>query len=615
MRSIRLLLPLLLLTASTYSRTYAETPTAALPIREVTSFKDGHALVLRSGRPTATIAGTTASIEIGELPRAVLGTFWAQCDTSPGSGGAAVPSLRSVRVERRPVDVTRTATSIEDLLRANVGREIRFRAGTGPASEVLRSGTIRSVSERRAETAGETRPWQPVGGSWRGQTVAPVPPQPPEPMVLIDEQGDVTALAPSDLLELRLVGNTPVTSLGEPIEQERMTLDLALPAGQTIAADAMPGISLMYLQRGLRWIPSYRITMLTDSTLRVELQATLVNELADLDDVLVHLAIGVPSFAFASTPDPMSLRESLDELGLFFRQAGDGRTSFMLSNAIMSQSSRMGETRSQSSGGADAPADELGASERTEDLFVISLPGITLAKGARMVVPVTSYDVPFESVYRLDLIAAPPAPSLASFPVEVQRSIAQLLDRPVARHVLRLQNVHSKGYPTTTAPAMIVKDGRVLAQGMMTYAAAGASVDLEVGAAVDIAVKSEELESGRQEHVLLRDDLDLTRVDIRCVTTLTNRKNRPVRLEVRKYAFGLPDTVGQGGDSAAMNVFAADAAWSSALSSAGIAPWWQNYSWPSYWHRVNGAARFSWTLDLPAGQSATLDATWHYFWR
>ena len=49
-------------------------------------------------------------------------------------------------------------------------------------------------------------------------------------------------------------------------------------------------------------------------------------------------------------------------------------------------------------------------------------------------------------------------------------------------HKLRLTN-NSK-YPLTTAPALILRDGRVLAQGMMTYTATGADVDLAITTAV-----------------------------------------------------------------------------------------------------------------------------------
>jgi len=43
--------------------------------------------------------------------------------------------------------------------------------------------------------------------------------------------------------------------------------------------------------------------------------------------------------------------------------------------------------------------------------------------------------------------------------------------------------------------------------------------------------------------------------------------------------------------------------------------WWRWCDWPYYWQRLNGATELSWNVDLDPGESITLDAEWHYFWR
>jgi hypothetical protein len=252
---------------------------------------------------------------------------------------------------------------------------------------------------------------------------------------------------------------------------------------------------------------------------------------------------------------------------------------------------------------------ELSGAERAEDLFVFSVDHVTLAKGARMVVPIASYEAEFESVYTLDLPASPPTQALRNLGTEQHRQIAEIISRPVARHVLRICNENTEGYPLTTAPALIVREGRALAQGLMTYTPVGASVDLEVGKAVDIGVKTDEIETDRVPNAVKWDGHDYMRVDIGFEAALTNRKSHPVRVEVRKFAFGNPVGATAGGESEAVSVFAADAGW-----DFGGSPWWQNYSWPYYWHRLNGAARFTWSVDLKPGETMELGASWQYFW-
>jgi len=70
----------------------------------------------------------------------------------------------------------------------------------------------------------------------------------------------------------------------------------------------------------------------------VKLQATIVNELTDLDNVDAHLVVGVPSFAFKDTPDPISLQKAAAVLSRYFQP--DSQTAYAMSNAVYSQSLR-----------------------------------------------------------------------------------------------------------------------------------------------------------------------------------------------------------------------------------------------------------------------------------
>ncbi len=559
-----------------------------LPIREVTAFKDGHALVMRAGKVPVDARG---DLVLTELPRPVLGTFWA--DTS--QPGARLSSVRSERIESQR---TKTAGTVEELLRANVGREIAFRT----VYSTDKQGTLIDIVEQQAQAI----PVAPFGTPHFNSYIPPA--QPTQRVALLRSDQGVSAIPIDSMLDVRFLGDGITRELTERADEERMTLDLVWDSGPESEASA----SLLYLQRGLRWIPSYRVTILDDERVRIELQATLINELADLDDVMLHVAIGVPTFSFEHTPDPMGLREHMDSLGLFFQNASAGQTGAMLSNALMAQSARMSEHAYASSGHLNAgqpSAPELSGAERAEDLFVFSVDHVTLARGARMVVPLTSTETTFESVYTLDLPASPPTQALRNLGSEQHRQIAEILSRPVAQHVLRICNENTEGHPFTTAPALIVREGRALAQGLMTYTPVGASLDLAVGKAVDLGVKTDEIESARVPNAVKWDGHDYMRVDIGFEAQLTNRKSHPVRVEVRKFAFGNPVDATAEGLSEAVSVFSADASW-----DFGGSPWWQHYNWPYYWHRLNGAARFTWSVELKPGETIGLGATWQYFW-
>ena len=73
--------------------------------------------------------------------------------------------------------------------------------------------------------------------------------------------------------------------------------------------------------------------------------------------------------------------------------------------------------------------------------------------------------------------------------------LARLINAPKVLHKIRLAN--SSEMPFTTAPALILRDDRVLAQGLMTYASPGAETDLDITSAVDIRVKKTDTETKR----------------------------------------------------------------------------------------------------------------------
>ncbi len=79
--------------------------------------------------------------------------------------------------------------------------------------------------------------------------------------------------------------------------------------------------------------------------------------------------------------------------------------------------------------------------------------------------------------------------------------LARLALAPKVIHKARLTN-RSK-YPLTTAPALIVQDGQLLGQAMMTYAAVGGQVDVEGGAIMKQSAIAEigfEAVDGRAPH-------------------------------------------------------------------------------------------------------------------
>ncbi|MBX3322359.1 MAG: hypothetical protein KF757_05160 [Phycisphaeraceae bacterium] len=531
---------------------------ADLPVREVTIFKDGHAMVLRQGLMPVNAQG---DVEIEELPRPILGTFWAYSATS----GVKMSSVKVGKVDEiNEID----PQNLHHLIRLAVGTDVTLVLHDGGIAR----GTLKRVSGAMAMLSGES----------------------------------AVAINLADVRRAEFHDESILNRKDEQtFTKDVMTIDLSWE-GHAPANEAEVG--LMYIERGLRWIPSYRVTLTSDDRAIIELSATLVNELMDLDNVKANLVIGVPSFMFEHTLDPMSLQEQVAQLGQYFDRASS-MTGAALSNALMSQTARMSDSRGyrdNNSMGQQGSNVEVGSTDQAEDLYIFNVSNVTLKRGERLFVPLAVAEVPYESVYTLTLPIAPPSDMWQNFGTDQQREIARMLDRPTARHVLRLTNASE--HPFTTAPALIIRDGQPLAQGMLRYTARTARVDLEVTSAVDIRVESSEREAQREHDGLRWNGNTYARVELTGSANLTNYKTKAVKIEVRKFVLGKATEANANGTIEGINFFTG-MDWDQPSFA-----WWRWYGWPWWWSRLNSASRIDWTVELEPGESVNLECAWQYFW-
>lgn len=554
----------------------------SMPVRELTVFKDGHAFIFHeSEMPTDGIG----DVVIDTLPTPVIGTFWAY-SADPAA------KLRAVVAGTREIKLDRTALTTPDLIAANVGAPVFVTDETGSYA-----ATIVGIPES-AKRPDVPKPvdGQPAGPQKSG-------------LVLLRVQEGVKAV-PLDRITRITFRDDPKLTISD--EEERKLLTMRLDwEGKPAARTARVG--MYYLQRGVRWIPSYRVEIDGAGKARVKLQATLINELVDLNDATAHLVIGVPSFYFKDTIDPIALQQTLAQLSQHFAQSGGGLFQQQaLSNALMSQSRmRAGEYRGPSSEALSADAEledpEITTASRSEDLFIFTVSHVTLRRGERMVVPVAEYELTYEDIFSLDLPFAPPAEVQCNASPQQVAELARLLQQPKVMHRIRLKN--SSSYPLTTAPALILREGRLLAQSLMTYAAAGGATDLDLTAAVDISVVKSEQESGRTPQAQKWGDTMYARFDLSGKLTLTNRRQASARIEVTRYILGVADHADHGGVVAQTNLMEDTQA-----RPGGLPHWWNWYNWPYWWHRFNGVGRVQWKFELKPGESIDLNYAWHYFW-
>jgi hypothetical protein len=558
---------------------------STLPIKEITVFKDGHAFVAHEGDLPTDDQG---NVVMDFLPAPVLGTFWAYSADHQAK-------LTSVLSSRKRVLVDRTALSLRELLEANIGADALVTESGANAYEATIIGLpTRSGAEQDATNPANTGERLPEKGS-----------------LILLKTAEGTKAVPIDRIQEVTFKQTHKAMVTN--EEFRNLMTLKLDWGRSKPAKSAK-VGLFYLQKGMRWIPEYKIEIDGQGNAKVKLQATLVNELADLADASVNLVVGVPAFAFKDTIDPMALQQNLAQLSPYFQAdagARNGPLAAQFSNAIMAQQQlRVADYNPvgmPGEGGLLGPG--LGETSKTEDLFVFNVPHVTLKRGERMVLPIAEFTLPYKDIFALELSFAPPAELRGNLSSDQQREMARLLNAPKAMHKLRLTNTSK--YPLTTAPALMIREGRVLAQGLMTYTPTGASVDLSVTTAVDFQCQKSESETKRTPNAMVENGNSYSRIDLGGKISLTSHRPQPAEIEVTRYVLGSADQADHDAQIENVNLFE-NADW---LGAGDYPYWWGWYGWPSWWHYINGVSRITWKITLQPDQTLSLSYDWHYFWR
>lgn len=549
---------------------------ATLPVREVTVFKDGHAFVLREGAANANAQG---EIVLDDLPTPVVGTFWAY-----EVGG----KLRGALASRQAVSRDRPALDLAELIKANIGADVTV----VEANDKRFDAKILAVPQAKAEdgSQGETdearsRRLQ-ESSSRRGREI-----------VWLQTKEGVLVRDLSSLNQV-IFKTPPRAMLARPEFENLLHLQL-----EKAALGQKSQVGMVYLQKGLRWIPSYRLLLGQEGKASLKMQATLANELMDLQNTTANLVIGVPSFAFKDVIDPISLQNDFARLSPLFES--NTRSAGAFSNAIMSQRA----SNSYALADENAPAGAGGAAviggEKNEDFFVFSLKDVSLKKGERMSFALADYAVPFQDIYAQTAPVAPPADLYRYLSSDQQRE-SSLLAAPSVMHRLRLSNAGIQSF--TTAPMLIENNGRLLAQTLMTYTAPGGRSDIDLAPAVDVTVKRKESETKRTPSAMRWQNEDFERVDVAGRLLITSYRSEPITLELSQQFLGTVDSAGWKG------AFRKPGVGDEGGGAGEVLPaWWNTNS--NGWQSVNGLSAATWTIQVPAKGKIEVPYSYHYFWR
>jgi hypothetical protein len=474
-------------------------------IKRVAVFKNGYVFTYREGVAAPQGDGWVYTTEV---PIGVMGTVWGYATTPQ----ARVTQLLATEAIRK--DVSRAA-NLEELLFINEGSRVRVKS---QYSEKILEGIYVILSPRRTFTVGTTGvQLREVTGAERIQNG--------ESDIAVTTESGVTVMRTSNIAYLEFLGQPQWDKLTANKEHRLALKTENVTAGQTI------GLGVAALERGIRWIPAYRIVPSGEpvTEARLELEAMVINELTDISDAEFYFVVGVPHFLYQEMISPLSLSQTFAGVSSYFSVSQQNQ----YANSIMTQS-RAGELRP--SGGGDAsttvPEDESLTAMSADELFLYRSNQIDLKKGERASLRLFSLTVPCREIFTWTI------PDGVRSDEYTSRSLTNLTGG--FWRSLKLKNQTTM--PWTTAPALTLRDWKPLGQDILAFTPVNTETLVRVTPATEVVGTHKMEEKSRVRQVINASQtsagVEYDLVTVEGTIKLRNVKKQPVDVLITRQVSG-----------------------------------------------------------------------------
>jgi hypothetical protein len=450
----RFSLALLALMALAQPARAQEEPVAQSRIVAVSLFKNGLAVVKREVQ-----IAEPGSYRLDVAPDAVHGTFWIE------SKAAVEAALRLREVEVDPKQVPEG--TMQEIF---AGKKVTIQFNGNKLAPV--TGTVAKLTKPKAAEDDPTGRY----------SIARVPAQ--ERFLVVKTAKGTTYVNPAEIAAIEAEDGGKVT-------HRKPVLVLTVPKDAVKAV-----VYVSYLAHGLAWAPSYRVDISEPKKLSIEMAAVLRNEMADFSDAEVTLISGYPSVEFANVASPLSAETAWTKFFQQIAQRGSGSDQPILSQAMVSNTISFNATAP-----SRGPGFNLGAIPEGEgvDLHFEPIGKRSLLDGEALSVALGKANADYERIVDWRVGSAP----------------GHLAHRDPASDEM-WDAVHFKNpfkFPLTTAPAMVVENGKFNGQRTCYWTNVGEETNLRITKSLslrtqcqeeeDKAKKPERVVVGRHDYLLI----------------------------------------------------------------------------------------------------------------
>ncbi|HYP53211.1 MAG TPA: hypothetical protein VEQ42_06700 [Pyrinomonadaceae bacterium] len=497
-------------------------------VRRVAVFKNGYVFTYREGEARPGDAG--GWVYTTDVPSGVLGAVW---------GYTTNPRARVTQLLASEADKTTTSrvANLAELLLLNEGSRARLTVEHSDKTVKVLEGTYVVLTPQRTFPVGQGDAARPDVG---GAQVAAID-------IALTTGTGTTVIPASRITYVEIVGPPRWDKPVRTKEQRLAIKSEGARAGESV------GLGIAALERGIRWIPAYRLEARGEpvSEAKLELEAMVINELTDVADAEFYFVVGVPHFLFRDMLSPLSLSNAFAGVSSYFTT-----TPNLASNYIMTQTAnaRMGERMNRddslaapASPQVNVPGEERVPAMAADELFLYRADGLSLKKNERASVRLFSLTVPCSELFEWTIDDSTGlAESYSSAPVT--RSMAHDLSRGIW-YALRLKN--QTGMPWTTAPVLNFRDWKPLGQDMLAFTPAGTETVVRVTPATEVTGSHKLEEKGRIRRALKdTDGYEYDLVTVEGTVNLRNLKRTAAAMRLTRPLTGEVVSTTDGGQAA-----------------------------------------------------------------
>ncbi len=448
---------------------------------QISAFKNGAAFVVKEIQVEANKGIAT----LEEIPQATFGTLWFYAPNN---------NIKSANSQLKELKKKNEVYSLESVLMANVGKAAKITLKENKSYE----GVIFKMDKSMLV-------FQTVAGTW-------------------------LSLSPSqvELVELKSQPNMDY-------EVKETTKVIEIEFSQ---AKAKQELNLMYLQKGISWLPNYAIELKENNKAKLVLRATLLNDSEDIENANIDFVVGIPNFAYTYLESPLvsgqDMMSFINTLNTYSNQPQGSRAYANMRRGDITTQSFANIAIDEEQDNFDFTPVEL-EGEQAEDLFFYKAQNISLKKGGRGLYDVLVLDTEYEDIYEVNLTASTAKNYYSS-------SYSTISPSNQVWHSIRLKN--DSKLPWTTGTVLLTKQlnniSKPLSQDKLNYTPVGAKTKIKLTVSPSIVVKDSEKENSRLENRKKRDKVFYDLVTVESKIEIINYHNKDIILNIDRQIVGKP---------------------------------------------------------------------------